>query len=238
MDGPLYKIGTEIADVMILTFFWILGCIPIITIATSTSAVFYVYGKKVRGEDVYISKDFAKSFKQNFKQSIPITLILIILWVSVSSYLLMVWAYGGKVPLYLSAAAIFFALEVSLLTVYVLGILSRFYMKLATIFVTAFMLAHRHIGSSLLMIISSFVIVIACLNIPLLLVFVPVLTIATNSFFLQKIFAKHVQAVEHLNQEIPSESEDEVDINEDSNQDINEENSNEEDPDKDFLKYI
>ncbi|ONI38220.1 hypothetical protein AN396_11255 [Candidatus Epulonipiscium fishelsonii] len=45
-----------------------IGCIPIITIANSTSVLFYVYGKKLRGEDPYITQEFIKSYRQNFKQ--------------------------------------------------------------------------------------------------------------------------------------------------------------------------
>lgn len=67
LDGPVYRIGTEIADLLILTFYWIVCSLPIISIGASTTAVFYVYGKKVRGEDVYVTKDFLKVLKKTLR---------------------------------------------------------------------------------------------------------------------------------------------------------------------------
>ncbi len=62
IEGPLYRWTSELADLVILSVYWIIGCIPIITIGTSTSALFYVYGKKIRKEDPYITREFFKSY--------------------------------------------------------------------------------------------------------------------------------------------------------------------------------
>ena len=60
LDGPFYKWGTEVADIIILSLLWLICALPIVTIGASTTALFYVYGKKIRGEDPYIFKSFFK----------------------------------------------------------------------------------------------------------------------------------------------------------------------------------
>lgn len=256
MDGPIYRVGTEIADVMILSLYWIVFSIPIITIGASTSAVFYVYGKKVRGEDCYLSKDFWKSFKENFKPSIPITLILILLWISSSLYVFILRGYGTGAPVYLSGIALFFVIEVTVITVYVLGVLSRFYMKTSALFLTAFVLAHKHLLTSVMIIAFIIGINFAALVMPILLIFIPVLIVAMSSFFLQKVFTKHIEAMEEINKtlkendevdEEDNEAEDDNEVEEDnegSRTEIEDEKEpkleieGNKDEDKDFLKYI
>lgn len=240
MDGPVYRIGTELADVMILSLYWVICCIPIITIGAATSSLFYVYGKKVRNEDVYVTRDYFKSFRQNFKQSIPITIILLILWISAFMYINIIIAYSGYAPTLLTAVALFFVIEVIAISIYVLAILSRFYMKVHSTFMTAFVLAHKHLLTTVTLIVSFVGINIISLFIPILMFVLPALTVAILSYFVQKIFNKHIEAAGEIAvQSDEKESIDEVAatvVVEDTTTTEKEEDKEEED--KEFLKYI
>lgn len=250
MDGPIYKIGTELADIMILTLYWFICCIPIITIGASTSSLFYVYGKKARDEDVYVTKDFFKSFTENFKQSIPITIILLVLWVSVSMYLSILLAYAGQAPTLLAGVALFFTIEVTVMSVYILALLSRFYMKLSSLFMTAFVLAHKHLLTSLMIIVTFVVLTFATLFIPILMFVFPALVVAVLSFFIQKVFTKHIEDAAQQQEEDSVDVEEigleELEIEENKiatdavkpDEEDKEENDHVEEEDKDFLKYI
>jgi len=261
LDGPLYKIGTEIADVMIVTIYWILGCLPIFTIGASTAAAYYVYGKKIRGEDVYLTKDFFKSFKQNFKQSFAVTFILGILWFSASLYLILLFYYGVQTAFYLTVLALFFLLEVMAITIYSLGLYSRFYMKTTALFMTAFALVHRHLLSSITMIILNIALAIVSSSNPVLILLFPVCNIVINSFFLQRLFKKHIEndliETESKKEELKENMELEDALLENDIEDILEkeqtnaqsenkqeeslkskESDQEDSEDKDFLKYI
>lgn len=232
LDGPIYRIGTEIADAMILTLYWIVCSLPIITVGASTTAVFYVYGKKIRDEDSYITRDFFRSFKENFKQSIPITLILGVLWISCGMYMFILNGYPEGAPFYIAAIALFFTVEVTVLTLYVYGILSRFHMSVKGIFLTAFVLAHKHIVSSALILLSLFAINYMVAVVPLVMFMLPVITIGVASCFLQKIFTDHIKAAEAL--KAAEEAEDETEEYEEETY----EEEEVETEDKDFLKYI
>ncbi|MGL4738846.1 MAG: YesL family protein [Cellulosilyticaceae bacterium] len=232
LDGPVYRIGTEIADAMILTLYWIICSLPIITIGASTTAVFYVYGKKIRDEDAYVTKDFFKSFKENFKQSIPITLILGVLWLSCGLYMFILNGYPEGAPVYISAIALFFTVEVTILTLYVYAILSRFHMNLKGIFLTAFVLAHKHIVSSALILLSMFAINYLMAVVPLVMFMLPVITIGVASCFLQKIFTDHIKAAEEIKKA------EEVDAAEEAYEMEEYEEEDDASEEKDFLKYI
>lgn len=77
-DGPLIQFLNKMADIMWLNILTVICCIPIITIGASFTAMHYVALKIVRNEEGYITKDFFKSFKQNFVQSTIIWFILLI----------------------------------------------------------------------------------------------------------------------------------------------------------------
>ena len=58
---------------MLLSVLWLIGCVPVFTIGASTVALYYVAMKMVRDEEEGIVR---RSFRENFRQSIPVTLIL------------------------------------------------------------------------------------------------------------------------------------------------------------------
>ena len=68
---------SRVADLLLLTILCIVCCIPVITIGASVSSMYYVTLKMVRNEESYIVKGFFHAFRQNFKQSIPVTLIML-----------------------------------------------------------------------------------------------------------------------------------------------------------------
>lgn len=245
LDGPVYRIGTEIADLLILTLYWILCSLPIVTIGASTTAVFYVYGKKVRGEDAYVTKDFFKSFRENLKASIPITLGIGVLWLSCFLYRMILMSYQEKASFLFIGLALFLILEVSIMTLYVFALLSRFHMKGLSIFLTGFVLAHKHLASSLIMVGIAILVQYVSIMFPMMLLVAPVLTIALCSFFIQKNFTLHIQAAEEAEKRSQETEDNEDDEEADEDEDDSEYEEEDEDDgegdeseDKSFLKYI
>src|SRR5690554_6535548 len=76
MDGLIYKVSIVIYNLLVLNFLWLIFSIPIITIGGSTTALFYVVGKIIRGENYKLLSDFWKSFKLNIRQATVIWVIL------------------------------------------------------------------------------------------------------------------------------------------------------------------
>lgn len=78
MDGPLFRVLSRLADLVILNVYFVIGCLPIFTIGTSLSAMYYVCYKMTKEEEGYLHKEFFKAYKQNFKQGSIMTLIFLL----------------------------------------------------------------------------------------------------------------------------------------------------------------
>lgn len=59
--------ANRVADMMILNLCFLAGCLPIITIGASSSAMYCVLGSRLRGESSGIVVPFFKSWKENLK---------------------------------------------------------------------------------------------------------------------------------------------------------------------------
>lgn len=77
IDSPIITAGTKITNLLILNLYWILGCLPVVTIGASTIAAFTVTLKMVENrEDSSMTVQFWSAFLHNLKHGIPLTLIL------------------------------------------------------------------------------------------------------------------------------------------------------------------
>ena len=79
MDSPIMRFLSRVCDLIILNLLTIVCCIPIFTAGASITALFSVTLKMVKGEESYIVRGFFKGFKENFKQSTIIWLIIAVL---------------------------------------------------------------------------------------------------------------------------------------------------------------
>ena len=77
-DSPVISFLGKIADLIIINLLVIICSLPIFTIGASWTAMYYVTVKMVKNEESYVTKDFFKSFKQNFRQATVIWLINLI----------------------------------------------------------------------------------------------------------------------------------------------------------------
>ena len=190
IDGPLYKIGGIIADVIILGLLWLITSIPIFTIGASTTAVYYVSTKKINGREGYLWQDFWRSFRQNFITStlVFMTLALIYLVLIFNIQNISFLEYFGNVVLTIQ---FFIFIELTFISMYAFPLISRFEMKYKTVFKTAFILANRHI----LITISNFVLLFAVV---VLVIYMPIFGFIASgiycyfsSFLIIKAFRKY-----------------------------------------------
>lgn len=79
IDSPFMQTMGKIADLMWLNILTLLLSIPIITAGASLTALHYMALKIVRNEECYITKEYFRAFKQNFKQATLIWLLLMVI---------------------------------------------------------------------------------------------------------------------------------------------------------------
>ncbi|MDF2612708.1 MAG: hypothetical protein K0S71_494 [Clostridia bacterium] len=209
LDAPIWAWLSELADIMLISIYWWICSLPLITIGASTTSLFYVLGKKVRKESVYITRDYFKSFKDNFKQSIPISIILIIACISSTLYGFMGVdsLLNGNVTGLMKVIiplAIVFIFETIHISLYVCAVFSRFNMKTYTIFTTSFVLVHRHFLTTIIHTVLLCIGVILFLRAPFLIIIMPGAIVGVMSFFIQPIFTRYIEqqeSEENLSQE-------------------------------------
>lgn len=148
LDSKFYKFGTLLGDLIILTLLWTICSVPLITIGASTTALYYVTTRQLSNREGYVTKDFFKSFKQNFVEATIVTAIVgiigAILYVNIR---LFTPDTTLNIIIYLIQFVILYQLII--FTIYVFPILSRFDLKLGSLIKTAIFMANRHLLTTL-----------------------------------------------------------------------------------------
>lgn len=126
LDSPLMQGLSKMADMMILNLLTLLCCLPIITVGPALTALNYMALKIVRNEECYIVRGYFKSFKENFRQSVIIwILLLIVALLLVMDFYIMISAEsetGSIMQILIFVAAIFWLCT----SLYVFPVLARF----------------------------------------------------------------------------------------------------------------
>lgn len=76
-DSPFGQLVMKLCYACYLNLLWFVCCIPIVTIGASTTALYYASLKIARGEDQGVARLFFRSFRENFRQSTVLWLILL-----------------------------------------------------------------------------------------------------------------------------------------------------------------
>ncbi|MEE1315128.1 MAG: YesL family protein [Faecalimonas sp.] len=168
-DGPLMRILNRITDIIILNFFTLICCIPIITIGASITAAHYTALKMHRDTDNYVLRNFFRSFKTNFVQA---TLIWLIWLVFVGMSLFSFFAYGGSTfHSILKGVMLAVLLLVSMGTMWLFALQARFTNPIGRTIRNAFLMAIKHLfrtfGMLLVVLVSAFVWLLGSLNLQL-----------------------------------------------------------------------
>ena len=145
--GSLFdRIFGFLGQLIALNLLWIVCSLPIITAGASTTALFYCTLKLHKDGDIRVLPDFFKSFKQNFRQS---TLIWILM-AAAGIFIYMEKEALATMPGSMSQIFnyVIFAVYIPLVAValYVFPTVAAFENKTMTLITNAFYFAVKHIG--------------------------------------------------------------------------------------------
>ncbi|MCL2573137.1 MAG: DUF624 domain-containing protein [Defluviitaleaceae bacterium] len=185
LDGPVYRIASIIADIMILGLLWLILALPIVTIGASTTAVFYVFTKRVNGKDGYLWRDFWTSFRQNFFTATAVWLTLLLVYTVLLFNIVNAGLLDGMANAILIVQFVIL-IQVSFITIFIFPLLSRFKLGYRALFKTAFFLANRHI----LITISNAVLLVSVILISLLQPIILVIAAGIYCYFASFLFVK------------------------------------------------
>ena len=77
-EGPVYRVLDKMGQMVVASVLWMLGCMPIVTIATSTTAFYYAIIKVVRRERGTVAREFWQSYKANLTRGIVTTITALV----------------------------------------------------------------------------------------------------------------------------------------------------------------
>lgn len=155
-DGPFNTFMTLLFDLVVLNVLWIVCCLPIITIGASTTALYTVMLKRARNEEGYVIRGFFAAFKSNFRQSVPVTLILIAITAVLSCDFLIVRQWDssmGSIMLGLCYVAGIFAAAIFC---YVWPLMAKFENSIGNMFNNAWRLAIANLPQTIAMVVINY----------------------------------------------------------------------------------
>jgi uncharacterized membrane protein YesL len=148
MDGKLYRALTLVYDLIVVSVLWVICSVPVFTIGAATTAAYYVFTRRVSGREGYISSDFFKSFKRDF-------LISTLLWLFFVFYGVICYvaldnvAIFGEFSFFCRYFIIFGAAEGLFSAVFAFPVAARFKLTFFGNLRMAFVLANRHLFTSI-----------------------------------------------------------------------------------------
>ncbi|HJB29816.1 MAG TPA: DUF624 domain-containing protein [Candidatus Blautia faecavium] len=197
-DGNFYTYTGKIFDLIVVSVYWLLGCIPVITIGASFCALYAAVTKSVRHDRDSISKQFWHAYKQNLLPSIPLTLIY---GGVIFAMLLNIGILDAKTD---SLWGLFFIVLYAFTIVffivsacYVFPALSRFAMPTGWLVKLSFYMAVRHLPISILLFLLFAVSYLALLNQMALFLLIPGIVSFVASAMIEPLLERHVPKEEN-----------------------------------------
>ena len=152
-EGSVMVFITRIVNSVWLNILWFIFSIPIITAGASTTALFYVSLKMTRNEEGNITKQFFQAFKDNFRFSTKVWLILLALGIvlGVDGYVLR--GMHSENIFWTLITAVFFVVVAcyAVVMMYVFPLMARFENTVRRMLANSFFIGMRFLFCTFLM---------------------------------------------------------------------------------------
>ena len=127
-NNPFIVLMVRIANMMIVSFFWVLCCIPVVTVMPSCAAMYHTVNRVIFGSGNGVIRDLFKTFKASLRPGILLSVILAIVGALVYFGIrvgMQIWSVGVFGAIYM-AAGVLIAILCLTAVIYIAPALSRF----------------------------------------------------------------------------------------------------------------
>lgn len=189
-DSQLMITMSNITDCIFLSLFWLLCCIPVITLGASFAALYDATFRALRQGEKNSWKRFVHVLRTNWKTGIVPGFVVVLVMMIVGLGLIQFWngAVAGSISMLLFAAVAFLAVLVLGIVSLVLPILSRFENGVFSILRNAFLLGLANLPRTLVLGIVNAVTIFLCLVYVFPLFFLPSLSCLLGSWLIEPMF--------------------------------------------------
>lgn len=193
-DSGLMIAMTQITDCIFLSLFWIIGCVPVVTVGASFAALYDAAYRGFRRGEKNSWQRFLHTYRANWKAGILPTLIFFLICALLGHVMISVW--NGAVYGRLSWG--FFA-GMALVAVVLLGVLSllfpmlsRFENSLPALLKNTLVLSLANLPRTLALGILNALCIALCIRLIIPLFFLPALAALIGSLLIEPIFRPYM----------------------------------------------
>lgn len=151
-DSSLMRILARVFDLILLNSLFILFSLPVLTIGASLTATHYT-ALKMHREEGTVVKNFLKSFKENFRQSTLLWVVMILYVLVIAIDVAIVYRLAGGAPIYLRLIVLALMLYSLFVGVWIFPLQSRFVNGMKGTIRMAFFCSAKHFLRSWYMVI-------------------------------------------------------------------------------------
>lgn len=190
MDGAYARFMNWLWNVLVLSVLWLLCCIPVLTIGASSTAAYYAASKVIRHKHGRIHQEFFSSFRSNFRQSIPLTIVIVFLQLVIGLECLYLYS-DPKVPSALLYLFYTMLLAVCGFAIYLWACLSRFSQGSFSLFRMSVVLTFRHLPTTILLLLLLVLCILGVYLMPWGILVFPGLVYYFSTYPMEKILLKY-----------------------------------------------
>lgn len=189
-DSGLMITMTQLTDSIFLSLFWILGCMPVVTIGASCAALYDAAFRGFRRGEKHCWQRFWQVFRGNWKGGIVPTVLVLALLCLLAKSLILVWngAATGRISWILFSAAAFLGVTGLGILSLVFPVLSRFENSLGGLLKNTLLLGLANLPRTIGLGIVNAAAIFLCARLVFPLFFLPALAALISSLLVEPMF--------------------------------------------------
>ena len=193
-DNALMITMTQITDCIFLSLFWLIGCIPVVTMGASFAALYDATYRGFRQGEKHSWGRFLQVYQENWKASILPTLVFLVGSSLLSKTLIALWnsAAAGNLPWMVFSGAAFVGILVLGILSILFPVLSRFENSFLGLLKNTVFLAMANLPRTLALGFLNAATVMLCAVFVIPLFFLPSLAALMGSLFIEPMFKPYM----------------------------------------------
>ena len=195
-DNALMITMTQITDCIFLSLFWLLGCIPVVTIGASFAALYDATYRGFRQGDKHCWSRFGQVYRENWKASIAPTVVFLAGAFLLAKALIALWngAVAGRFSWMLFSGGAFVGVLLLGILSILFPMLSRFENPLPVLLKNTVFLGMANLPRTIALGILNAAAALACAVYILPLFFLPSLAALIGSLLIEPMFRPYMPA--------------------------------------------
>lgn len=193
-ENFLWRWSAKLADFVVLSCFWVLCCIPVVTIVPACIALYDATAHCVLRTDGNTYRRFFQTFKKELKRGIPLTFLwAIAAFILNVGYQVLTQLAEGSTGWTLFSTVYFVTLFIPLgAACWAVALESRFTCSVPTLHRDAFLFTFVHLPQTLAAVVLFVIGLNLCLNVIFLLMVVPGAVVYLQTLFMERVLKKYM----------------------------------------------